>query len=303
MNIKADNLLELLERFPTEEACVAHLCELRWPDGEKICPYCGENHIYTRSDGRFRCKACQRNFSVKVGTIFESSRVPLQKWFIGIWLFMSNRKGISSYALARQIGVSQKTAWFMLQRIRLVNYNMGIGLPLDGVVEVDETYFGGREKNKHRDKKLGDRWPEGKTPVMGIKQRDGMVRLEQVDNTTDETMKYFVSRNAKIGATLYSDEHQGYKEVGMAYDHDTVRHSAKEYGRGEVHTNSIESVWAVCKRGYMGIYHHWSRRHTWLYAAEFEARLNLRDEKDGARLSAVLDSIEGIKMPYGKKAA
>ena len=216
---------------------------------------------------------------------------------------MSNRKGISSYALARHIGVSQKTAWFMLQRLRLVAYNMGIGLPLDGVLEVDEAYFGGREKNKHRDKKLGDRWPEGKTPVLGIKQRDGKVRLEQVADTTEETMRNFVAQNAEIDSTLYSDEHQGYKEVGLAYNHDTVRHGAREYVRCEVHTNSIESVWAVCKRGYMGIYHHWSRRYTWLYAAEFEARLNLREENDSDRLSAVLNSVEGIKMPYGKQAA
>lgn len=214
-----------------------------------------------------------------------------------------NAIALGSYALARQIGVAQKTAWFMLQRIRLVAYNMGIGVPLDGVVEVDETYFGGREKNKHRDKKLGDRWPEGKTPVVGIKQRDGTVRLEQVDDVAGNTLKHFVVRNTEIGATVYSDEHQGYQDLGKLYEHDTVKHSAKEYARGEVHTNSIESVWAVCKRGYMGIYHHWSRRHTWLYAAEFEARLNLREEKDGDRLSAVLDSVEGIKMPYGKQAA
>ena len=287
MKIKANNLLELFEQFPTEQACIDHLCKLRWPNG-RDCPYCGHDKTYNRTDGRFICGGCNRSFSVRVGTIFEGSKLPLQKWFVAVWLLMSNRKGISSCALSRQIGVRQKTAWSMLQRIRLALYDIGGRDKVDGIVEVDEAYFGGKEKNKHFDKRLFDRWREGKTQAIGLRNRDGKVRLRHVGIANKVSMMWFIRNNIKKGAVVFTDQHDGYVEVSNNYEHKSVNHTKHEYVRGIISTNGIESVWAVLKRGFCGIYHHWSREYMPLYLAEFEARMNMVDKDDGERLEEVL---------------
>jgi len=287
MKIKANNLLDLLEQFPTEQACIDYLAAIRWPDGDRTCPYCGSAKTYSRSDGRFICGDCNRSFSVRVGTIFEGSKIPLQKWYIAIWLLMSNRKGISSCALSRQIGIRQKTAWSMLQRIRFALCSDDQEM-VGGLVEVDETYFGGKEKNKHFDKKLFDRWPEGKTAAIGLRTRDGQVRLRHIDIANAPRMMSFIQDNVEEGAVLFTDEHTGYGEAGERYEHKTVSHNRREYVRGIISTNGIESVWAVLKRGFGGIYHHWRPYYTHLYLAEFEARLNMKGDDDGERLEKVL---------------
>ena len=287
MKIKANNLLELFEQFPTEQACIDHLCKLRWPDG-RTCPYCGHEKTYNRNDDRFICGGCNRSFSVRVGTIFEGSKLPLQKWFIAIWLLMSNRKGISSCALARQLGVRQKTAWSMLHRIRFALYKADDEEMIDGLVEVDEAYFGGREKNKHFDKRLFNRWKEGKTAAMGLRNRDGKVRLRHIGIANGTRMMAFIRDNVKEGAVLFTDQHDGYNDAGDRYEHKTIRHNHHEYVRGIISTNGIESVRAVLKRGFGGIYHHWRPYYMPLYLAEFEARLNMVEKDDGERLEEVL---------------
>ena len=287
MKIKANNLLELFEQFPTEQACIDHLCKLRWPDG-RTCPYCDHKKTYDRNDGRFICGGCNRSFSVRVGTIFEGSKLPLQKWFVAVWLLMSNRKGISSCALARQIGVRQKTAWSMLHRIRFALYKADDEEMIDGLVEVDEAYFGGREKNKHFDKRLFDRWKEGKTAAIGLRNRDGKVRLRHIGVANGARMMSFIRNNVKEGAVLFTDQHDGYNEASSQYEHKTISHNRHEYVRGIISTNGIESVWAVLKRGFGGVYHHWRPYYMPLYLAEFEARLNMVDKDDGERLEEVL---------------
>ena len=216
---------------------------------------------------------------------------------------MSNRKGLSSYALARHIGVAQKTAWFMLQRIRLVLSDIDDDEKIDGIVEVDEAYFGGREQNKHFDKRLFDDWRDGKAPAIGIRSRTGQVRLRALGIADKVEMMWFIRNNIKRRSAVFTDSHNGYNDVGKDYEYKTVNHGRREYVRGIITTNGIESVWAVLKRGYGGVYHHWSRRYMPLYLAEFEARINMIDKDDGTRLETVLESVDGLRLTYTGMAA
>ena len=245
-------LMDVLNKFPNEEACAAYLVKLRWPDGI-ACPRCESSKVYTCKD-HFRCSDCKRDFSVRTGTIYESSRLPLRKWFAAMWLMSSSPKGISSCQLAREIGTTQKTAWFMLSRLREMVANNADETPLSGVVEVDEVYLGGLEKNKHDSKKQrAGRGTAGKTPVVGVRARDGSVRMEMRIETDRSTLTRFVSRNVKAWSTVITDEHKGYDFLCTLFNHHAVRHKRGEYVRGSVHTNSIESVWAILERGFKGV--------------------------------------------------
>lgn len=294
------SLYDLFEAFPDEEACVNHLEQLRWPGGV-ICPLCGSSRkIYkvTRSHG-YKCGDCEKQFSVRKGTIFEESRLPLRKWFAAAWLLTSNRKGISSTQLAREIGVTQKTAWFMLGRLREVAGVMGdFGGPMDGEIEADETYIGGKEKNKHADKKTKKgRGTVGKQAVVGLASRDGKVKAQTTPDTTSKEIHEFVINNVNFGSTLYTDDFRSY--LGLhGYNHETVRHSVGEYVKGKAHTNNIESFWALLKRGYIGVFHHFSAKHLHRYVAEFETRWNMTGYNEDERLNSILESTSGLRLTY-----
>ena len=292
-----DSLIDLLNTYPDEQSCIDHLVKTRWPDGIE-CPTCQSRKIYTCKK-RFRCGSCKRNFSVRVGTIYEGSPLPLRKWFAAMWLLSSSPKGISSCQLAREIGVTQKTAWFVLGRLRKMIEELERP-QAEGVVEIDEAYLGGKEGNKHSDKRLRENWKEGKTTILGIRERGGVVRMEVAKSTDQQTLTRFTSQNVRAWSTVFTDSFDGYDQLSTLFNHHTVCHSRGEYGRGNTHTNSVESVWAVLKRGYKGVYHWWSVKHTPRYLAEFEARMNMAEMSSRQRVDAMIRQAVGRKLTYAE---
>ncbi len=297
-----ESLFDLLEAFPDEEACIKHLERIRWPDGVIVCGHCGSSrkiHRVTRGH-LYKCADCKKQFSVRKGTIFEESRLPLRKWFAAFWLVTTQRKGSNSCQLHREIGVTQKTAWFMLGRIRKVAGKMRSDKErIRGEVEADETFLGGKEKNKHADQR---RYPggggKGKQVVAGLRSREGEVGLMQVEDTSKATLQGFVYRNVAAGATVYTDEHCSYMGLGETYNHQSVCHAVGEYVSGDIHTNSIESFWAILKRGYYGVFHHFTWKHLHRCLAEFETRWNMSGLQNGERMDALLEYISGLRLTY-----
>lgn len=265
------SLVEFIQRYPDAQSAIEFLEKERWPDGA-ICPHCeSPRTTHLPKYNRHQCNDCRKQFTVRTGTIFQNSRVPLNKWLYAMFLIHISRKGISSCQLAREIGVSQKSAWFMLQRIR---ESMDPGLQLlSGEVEIDETYVGGLESNKHANRKLHGRWREGRQTVLGMRERDGPILLRPIPNSFKSTIANDILLAIARGSTVYSDESSSYTYVKLWYAHRTVNHQKGEYVRGRVTTNSIESVWAVLKRAHKGIYHQWSHKHGHRYYNEIAYRL------------------------------
>ncbi len=273
--IEFKTLFELISRFTDEETCLRYLEGRRW-QGNPVSPFDPSSKVYKCKDNQYRCKNTGKYFNVKYGTMFHRSSVPLRKWFMAMWL-TTHRKGISSVQLGKDIGVTQKTAWFMLQRIR--KCFGGDNSMLDGVVEIDETFVGGKNKNRHWDKKVphsGGRSFKDKNPVFGMVQRGGRVVAKVVDNTQAKTLSREIHKTIKIGSTIYSDE-WSYGNLNRRYEHKFVEHRRKQYAIGEVTTNSIEGFWAILKRSIIGIYHNVSRKYLQNYVDEFVFRYNTRN--------------------------
>ncbi len=287
---------EFFKRFPTEESCAEFIEQERW-GGSPVCPLCGVIKVYRISGNMpFKCSGCKKRFSVRTGTIMERSSVSLQTWLLAINIMTTARKGISSVQFAKELGVTQKTSWFLANRIRKA-CEEGRGL-LSGEVELDETYFGGRERNKHSSKKLNaGRGTVGKQAVVGMKQRAGQVRAIPVSGTDRKTLSGEVRRNVKPGSIVFTDEHGGYD--GMSeYTRMTVRHSAGEYVNGQASTNGIESFWALMKRGYYGTHHWWSVKHLPRYIAEYTHRQNTIGISGEKALGLMIRKGEGRHLSY-----
>ena len=282
-----DSLLQVADYFTTNDICKQAIAEARWADGVAVCPYCGGRHCKVGKDGRYLCKDCNRKFNVTVGTIFENTKLPLRKWFMAMYLISSNKKGVSSCQIMRDINVTQKTSWFLLHKIRGL-YGITDAIALDGEVEMDEMYLGGREINKHESKKTEGtqgRSTKTKTPIFGMIQRGGNVVAMKVDDTKGATLMPIVSQFVESGATTYTDEANIYHKLSEnGYDHLFVNHGKREFVRAnDIHTNGIEGFWGHFKRVIFSTYHMVSKDYLQRYIDEQVYRWNTRKQSESSR--------------------
>lgn len=292
---------ELFEMYPDAESARLYLESRLWQDGV-TCPTCkSKERITTRKGGFYRCNACQLDFTIRTGTIFERSHVPLHKWLYAMYLLVTARKGISSLQLSKEIGITQKSAWFVLHRLREACGGPNL-TKLKGIIEIDECFIGGKEANKHEHKKLkAGRGAVGKTAVFGMRERGGRTIASPMQERTIQNVTARIHNNIEIGSQIYSDDGIVFGDLdGLFFRHEAVNHGAGEYTRGPASTNSIESVWSVLKRGVYGVYHQVSKKHIGRYVDEFTFRLNAGDVKRHTleRLDSFVTAVVGKRLTY-----
>ncbi len=297
-------LTEAILYFSNPDNCLSYLAARRWPDGV-ICPTCGRNDVtFLAKQKKWQCKSAhkQRQFSAKVGTIFEDSPLGLDKWLTAVWLITNCKNGISSYEISRHLGVTQKTAWFMDHRIRLAMQTGSFLKKMSGYVEVDETFIGGLARNMHKSKrtKLSRTGFIGKVAVMGLLERHGgEVRTIVVPDTQRATLQPKVREHVEQGANIFSDAHAAYTGLDDAYVHNVINH-AETYVRGNIHTNGIENFWALLKRSIKGTYVSVEPFHLFRYLDEQAFRFTSRRGNDGERFQRVTEQIVGKRLTYAE---
>lgn len=321
INIDFDSVLGLIKAFPNEQSCINHLEQLRW-SGTVISPFDHTSKVYICKDNKYRCRNTGKYFNVCTKTLFDNTKIDLQKWFVGIFLVTSHKKGISSIQLGKDLGITQKTAWFMLQRIRNC-FGIDGSSELSGTIESDETFVGGKNKNRHKDKKVKNsqgRSFKDKTPVLGLLERkvdkiierphkiiiDKIVKeifvlkpsfviCRVIPDTTSKSVQPILKSFVKQGSKLISDEWWAYDGLNSEYEHHIVNHKAKEYvnpNDSSITSNSIEGFWSILKRGIIGIYHKTSKKHLQKYADEFTFRYNTRHVSTSERINILLSNLE-----------
>lgn len=297
-------LQEAIVYFSDKDRAFAYAIKLRWPDGKVTCPRCnGAKHSFIKTRRLWFCYDCKKQFTLKVGTIFEDSPLGLDKWMAAFWMLANCKNGISSHELGRALGITQTTAWFMLQRIRLVLQDEFFGSKLGGEVEVDETFIGGKARNMHvskRKRRITGTGTKDKTAVMGILERGGKVRTTVVPNRKKRALQGEVRKHVEAGAALYSDALLSYEGLASDYAHQVVDH-ATQYVDGRVHTNGLENFWSLLKRGIAGTYVSVEPFHLFRYLDEQTFRYNNRkDLNDGQRFELAMSQVFGKRLTYSE---
>ncbi|MGI8961991.1 MAG: IS1595 family transposase [Bryobacteraceae bacterium] len=300
-------LIEAVTFFNEPKNAIKYLASRRWPTGV-TCPYCEtENPMFLETRLIWKCRRCHKQFSVKVGTIFEDSAIALGKWLVVTWQLVNCKNGVSSYEIAKAIGVTQKTAWFMLQRIRKAMQDDRRGGKLSGEVEVDESYIGGKARNMHKSHKLKTLEGKGggsvgKTAVQGMLQRGGEVRLRVIENTQYHNVVPAVHDNVEAGSHLFTDEVVAYFGLRAEYAHQVINH-AETYVNGQIHTNGMENFWSLLKRGLHGTYISVEPFHLFRYLDEQALRFNLRKLTDSERFAFVCSHVTGRRLTWNEMTA
>ena len=297
---KGLSIVEVMRMFPDDATAEKWIEKTRWPNGV-ACPRCGSVNVQTGAkhpDMPYRCRDCRKFFSVRTGTAMQNSNLGAQVWVLASYLLSTGIKGTSSMKLHRDLGITQKSAWHLAHRIR-ESWTKDKGL-FSGPVEVDETYIGGKEKNKRNSKKINaGRGAVGKTPVAGAKDREtNRVSATVIQGTTQEDLEGFIQDRVEPGSTVYTDDHGGYNRLWLDFDHASVRHSVREYVKDQAHTNGIESFWALLKRGYYGTYHRMSEKHLQRYVDEFSGRHNMRQLDTIDQMSGMVRGMDGKRLTY-----
>ncbi len=304
MEALPENLIEVIRYFSDPQVCHEFFTAMRWADGKVTCPRCQCEQVSFISTRRlWKCKGCKRQFSVKVGTVLEESPLPLDKWIVTMWLICNAKNGISSCEIARSIGITQKSAWFVLHRIRHA-MKTGTFEKMSGTVEVDETFVGGLEKNKHKDKKQNaGRGGVGKIVVLGVLQRAkcekdvSQIRVKVIPDTTQETLHAEIKSNVTLGAEVFTDAHRGYNGLSEAFKHDFVDHAVK-YAEGRVYTNGVENFWCLLDRSIHGTYIKPMPNHLERYVDEQAFRFNHRNGTDLTRFLKATMQTSGKRLTY-----
>lgn len=280
-NTTFKSILELIQAFPTEEKCIQYLEQIRW-GGLPVSPFDADSKVYKCAGFKYKCKNTGKYFNVKTGTMYDNTKVPIQKWFLAIWLVTGHKKGISSYQLAKDIDVTQKTAWFLLQRVRAC-FGIENNNELEGIVEADESFYGGKNRNRHANKKVKNsqgRSFKDKTPIVGLIARGGKMTAIVVKDTKGGTIQPIIRQFVVKGSTLISDDWMGYNGIENHVNHYTIKHSDKgykhDYDSSVIHTNTVEGSWKILKNSLRDMYNHVSRKHLQKYVDEFVYRYNLR---------------------------
>jgi transposase-like protein len=300
---KTTGTLANLTAYLSDEDTARQLFEsLRWPNGA-VCPHCGGDNPYkltpkatSKKPGRkglYKCRACRKQFTVTVGTIFEDSHIPISKWLMAIHLLCASKKSMSAHQLHRMLGITYRAAWFMAHRLRHAMKDDAMGL--SGIVEVDETYVGGPRRRR-----VGRPGPNDaiKTPIMALVERGGRVRAFPVERVTSGNMQKAIWETVERGAHVITDDLNVYHATSLGYQHDTINHTRKEYVRGNIHTNTVEGFFGLLKRGIIGSFHHVSKGHLARYIDEFSFRYNNRAVSDGVRAGLLIEQTEGKRLTF-----
>jgi len=298
--LEFNTFAQMLEVLNTEAKCREYLEEIIW-EGEPVCPHCGsksKKHYELTKNGEFKglykCKDCRKRFTITVKTMFEGSHIPLRKWFIAVYIFNSHKKGISSVQLSKDLGLTQKTAWYMLNRIRNTFSNKSIKKS-SGTFQVDESFFAGKNKNRHENKKVKEsqgRSLKDKTPVFGLLKNDNEVFISVVPNTKAKTLKPIIEKMVEKGSIIISDEWKVYNGLSKDFSHIVINHKENKYSKNGFSNNGIENFWSMMKRGIYGVYHQASPKHLHRYCDEFAHRYNTREMKDNDRFKMSLKNSE-----------